>query len=180
MKMGWKSGAITATILVAGGLLLAGMETQGSAAAQKQGAGKRALASAAPRHPLKWIEWWLDLTPKQTAQIEDIVQLAKPEARVAALATRTARKALHDDVIGGAADLKIRAAAAVLGQAVGSEAVLRARTLTAVKAVMTADQRKEFEKILTKLPRLGLRMQGRLGIQSSEPNAPADANTIVP
>jgi Spy/CpxP family protein refolding chaperone len=182
MKMGWKSAVVTGTILVAGGLALAGLGAGGSVDSQVLGAGlgHRAAASAGQRHPMRWIAWWLDLTPKQITQVQDILTQAKPDAQAAAVATASARRALHEAVIGDATNLKIRAAAAVLGQAIGSEAVLRAKTLTSIKGVLTAEQQKEFEKILTKLPGLRLGMRGRLGILAGEPNEPAQAAPVTP
>ncbi len=168
MKMGWKTGIIAATILA-----VAGLTVTGATAGAKAGAGKRALASVGERHPVKFLAWWLDLTAKQTTQIEGILAQAKTDSQAADLAMVAARQALHDDVINGATDLKIRAAAALLGQAIGNEAVLRAKTLTAIKGVLDAEQLKEFDKILTKLPRFALRLEGRVGAQAGEPNAPA-------
>jgi Spy/CpxP family protein refolding chaperone len=182
MKMGWKSAVVTGTILVVGGLALAGMGVGRSAGSQMmgKGLGHRAAASAGQRHPFRWIAWWLDLTPKQIEQVQDILEQAKPDAQAAAVATAGARRALREAVMGDATNLKIRAAAAVLGQAIGNEAVLRAKTLTAVKGVLTAEQQKEFDKILTKLPGLRLRMRGRLGILAGEPNEPAQAAPVKP
>jgi Spy/CpxP family protein refolding chaperone len=182
MKMGWKSTIVAGTILLAGGLTWAGLGAGRSAGSPMMGngLGHRAAASAGQRHPFRWIAWWLDLTPKQITQVQDILQQAKPDAQAAAVATASARRALHDAVIGDATNLKIRAAAAVLGQAIGTEAVLRAKTLASVKGVLTAEQQKEFDKILTKLPGLRLRMQGRLGILAGEPNEPAQAAPVTP
>jgi Spy/CpxP family protein refolding chaperone len=168
MKMGWKTGIIAAAILA-----VAGLTVTGATGGAKAGAGKRALASVGERRPVKFLAWWLDLTAKQTTQIEGILAQAKTDSLPADLATAAAKKALHDDVINGATDLKIRAAAAVLGQSIGTEAVLRAKTLTAIKGVLNAEQLKEFDKILTKLPRFALRLEGRVGAQAGEPNAPA-------
>ena len=179
MKMGWKSGVIAAAILVAGGLAVASLEADASAASQKARTSKNAAAVVRQGKRLKWIEWWLDLTPKQITQVDAIVAAAAPGAKAARLATAAARQALRDAVIGDVADLKIRAAAALLGQDVGNEAVLRAKTLASIRDVLTADQRKEFDKILTKLPQMK-RMRGRVRAQAAEPNAPVATDATTP
>ena len=68
----------------------------------------------------------------------------------------------------------------MLGQALGTEAVLRAKTLTAIKGVLNAEQLKEFDKILTKLPRFAMRLQGGLRAQAADPNAPAETDSVTP
>lgn len=179
MKKGLRLAVVAGAILAVGGLALAGRGAGGLGGSGKA-RGQRSLASAGQRHPVKFLAWWLDLTPKQITQIEGILAQAEPEAVVNAAAATAAKRALHDAVIDGAANLKIRAAAAVLGQTIADDAVLRAKTLTSIKGVLDADQKKEFEKILTKMPRFGLRLQGHARARAGEPNAPAKAGTETP
>jgi Spy/CpxP family protein refolding chaperone len=108
------------------------------------------------------IAWWLDLTEEQKAQIRKIRDEAKTDAEAAEKAVADARGALHDAVIGGAAEEQIRAAATTLGQAIGNQAVLHAKTLAVAKAVLTDEQRKEFDKVVAKLP----------GLRQSIPHGP--------
>ncbi len=95
--------------------------------------------------------WWLDLTKEQTKQIETIYEKAQVDANATARAVASARDALHKAVTSGATETEIQAAATALGTAIGNQAALVAKTLAAAKAVLTDEQRKELEKIQTKL-----------------------------
>jgi len=105
---------------------------------------------AAPGGLLR-LGWWLDLTAEQTKQISTIYQNAQADANTAADAVISARDALHKTVVSGATDEQIRTAAAALGTAVGNQAALAAKTLASAKTVLTDEQRKELEKIQTRL-----------------------------
>ncbi len=95
--------------------------------------------------------WWLDLTEEQTKQIKTIYDKAQTDANTAADAVAKARDALHKAVVTGATAAQVQAAATALGTAIGNQAALVAKTLAAAKAVLTDEQRKELEKIQTKL-----------------------------
>ncbi|MBN1506227.1 MAG: Spy/CpxP family protein refolding chaperone [Sedimentisphaerales bacterium] len=100
---------------------------------------------------------WLDLTREQKTQIREIQEKGKKDAEAARDAVADARDALHEAVISGAAEAKIRAAATALGEAIGNEAALHAKTMAAVKAVLTEEQRKEFDEMRAERPGLGQR-----------------------
>jgi Spy/CpxP family protein refolding chaperone len=126
------------------------------------------------------IAWWLDLTKEQKTQIQKIREEAKSDAEAAEKAVADARDAVHGAVIGGAAEELIRAAATTLGEAIGNQAVLHAKTLAAAKAVLTEEQRKELAKIVARLP--GLRQSIPHGpgpfcpwVDPNDPNAPVQA-----
>jgi Spy/CpxP family protein refolding chaperone len=95
--------------------------------------------------------WWLDLTEEQTRQIKAIYEKAQADANAVADAVVHAREALHKAVVAGVAEEQIRAAATALGTAIGNQAALEVKTLASAKAVLTEEQRKEFEKIQAKL-----------------------------
>jgi Spy/CpxP family protein refolding chaperone len=100
---------------------------------------------------IQGLAWWLDLTEEQTKQINAIHAKAQADANTAAEAVVSARDALHKAVTTGATEEQIRAAATTLGAAIGNQAALQAKTLASVKAVLTDEQRKEFDKIQQKL-----------------------------
>jgi Spy/CpxP family protein refolding chaperone len=101
---------------------------------------------------------WLDLTREQKTQIREIQEKGRKDAEAARDAVEDARDALHEAVISGAAEAKIRAAATALGEAIGNEAALHAKTVAAVKAVLTDEQRKEFDEMRAERPDLGQRV----------------------
>jgi hypothetical protein len=83
---------------------------------------------------------------------------------------------LHEAVLSGASEEEIRAAAATLGTALGNQAVLQAATVTAVKAVLTDEQREQWEKIKEAVPHVPQRPRGQgfgggpWGMQAHRPN----------
>ncbi len=95
--------------------------------------------------------WWLDLTEEQTKQIKTIYDKAQTDANTAADAVAKARDTLHKAVVTGATEAQVQAAATALGTAIGNQAALAAKTLASAKAVLTDEQRKELEKIQTKM-----------------------------
>jgi hypothetical protein len=105
------------------------------------------------------LAWWLDLTKEQVEQMQAIVEEAQPDAGAAADAVADAQEALHEAVTGGASEEEIRAAARALGALIGNQAVLHAQTLALIKAVLTEEQLKEFDKVKTKLLQLAQLMQ---------------------
>ena len=98
--------------------------------------------------------WSLNLTEAQIKQIRNIYDQARADANSVEQAVAKAHIALHQAVIGGASEAQIQAAAATLGTALGNQAALHAKTLAAAKAVLTAEQRKELDKIPEKMATL--------------------------
>ncbi len=120
----------------------------------------------------------LNLTYEQKQAIQTICQQSRADANEVVDAIEDARAGLHEAVIGGASEEQIRAAAATLGTAIGNQAVLRAQTVAAARAVLTEEQRKEHDKIRASVPHAGRGMGrpgldagfggGRWGLQSHE------------
>jgi len=137
----------------------------GMQGAGPMGPGACGLCPLGPAHSnaLGAIGAWLDLTAEQRTQIRTIQEQGKNDAEAAQDAVAAARDALHDAVIGGAAEAEIRAAATTLGEAVSNQAVLHAKTVAAVKAVLTDEQRKQFDEMRTELPGLRQRIPHRAG-----------------
>lgn len=104
--------------------------------------------------------WSLNLTDEQIKQIRGIYEKAGTEADSVGQAVATATISLHEAVASGATEAQIRAAATTLGTAVGNQAVFHAKTLTAVKAVLTDEQRKELDRIPEKMATLQHNAQG--------------------
>ncbi len=98
--------------------------------------------------------WSLNLTEAQIKQIHGIYDQARADANSVEQAVAKARIALHQAVTGGATEAQIRAAATTLGTAMGNLAALHAKTLTAAKAVLTAEQRKELNDLPEKMATL--------------------------
>lgn len=120
--------------------------------------------SKGPAEPGGWIlalAWRLDLTKEQVAQIQAIVEEAQAEAQEAAEVVAAAQAVLHEAVVKGASEEDIRVAAAAMGIVIGDQAVLRAQTLAAIKAVLTEEQFGRFDAIKTKLPELRQLLQNR-------------------
>jgi Spy/CpxP family protein refolding chaperone len=143
------------------------------------GLGMQAGGPMGPPHSnaLGAIGAWLNLTDEQKAQIRQIQEQGKADAEAAQDAVATARDGLHDAVIGGAAEADIRAAATALGEAIGNQAVLHAKTVAAAKAVLTDEQRKKFDEMRAKLPALRQRMPHAPGpfCPWADPNDPNQA-----
>jgi len=168
MKTGWKALIVVMAVLaLVGGLVIAGPGGgpgwgRGPAHGRGpgMGMGPQGPGRMGPAHgdALGAIAWWLDLTDEQKSQLRKIREQGKSDAEAAQTAVADARDALHDAVISGAAEADIRAAATALGEAIGNQAVLHAKTVVAAKAVLTDEQRKEFDKIRAKLPALRQRI----------------------
>jgi Spy/CpxP family protein refolding chaperone len=94
----------------------------------------------------------LNLTAEQKNEIRNICQQSRADANEVVEAIENARADLHEAVISGAGAEQIRAAAAKLGTALGNQAVLRAQTIAAVKAVLTPEQLKQWEENKASVP----------------------------
>jgi len=180
MKTGWKTVVVVMAVLVlVGGLVIAGPgggpgwgrgpahargPGMGPGMGMGMGMGPQGIGPMGPPHSnaLGAIGAWLDLTDEQKTQIREIQEQARKDAEAAQDAVADARDALHEAVVGGATEAEIRAAATTLGEAIGNQAALHAKTAAAAKAVLTEEQRKEFDKIRTKLP----------GMRQSIPHGP--------
>jgi len=95
--------------------------------------------------------WSLNLTEEQIKQIRGIYDQARADANSVAQAVAAATVGLHEAVTSGATEAQIHAAALTLGTALGNQAVLHAKMLTTVKAVLTEEQRKELDRIPEKM-----------------------------
>lgn len=97
--------------------------------------------------PLDAIGAQLNLTAEQRGQIRTIHEQAQKDAVAARDGVAAARDALHDAVISGKTEAEIRAAGTRLGEAIGNQAALHAKTMAAMKVVLTEEQRKKFEEM---------------------------------
>jgi hypothetical protein len=88
----------------------------------------------------------LDLTDEQAENIRDIIQEARMEGRGAGQKLAEAKRALNDAVADGAGEEKIREAADVLAKAIGDQAVHQSQTRTAIREVLTDEQRERLEQ----------------------------------
>jgi Spy/CpxP family protein refolding chaperone len=196
MKTGWKTIIVVMAVLaLVGGLVIAGPgggpgwgrgpahrggPGMGMGMGMGPGMGLR-MQGAGPMGPphsnaLGAIGAWLNLTDEQKAQIREIQEQGRKDAEAAEDAVVDARDTLHDAVIGGAAETEIRAAATALGEAIGNQAVLHAKTVAAAKAVLTEEQRKRFDEMRAKLPGLRQRIPHAPGwADPNDPNQVAQA-----
>jgi Spy/CpxP family protein refolding chaperone len=101
----------------------------------------------------------LDLTDEQRTEIREILSQARSDEQGAREAVAKAREDLRKAVTGGATEEQIRSAATALGTAMGNQAVLQVKTVTAVKAVLTDEQRQKLEQMQKDLPRLRQRVR---------------------
>jgi len=193
MKTGWKTTMVVMTILaLVGGLAIAGPgggpgwgrgQARGRGpgmgpgmgmgmgmgpmhqGAAPMGPGAGGLCPLGPAHTnaLGAIAAWLDLTDEQKTQIRTIQEQGKNDAEAAQEAVAVARDALHDAVIGGAAEAEIQAAATTVGEAISNQAVLHAKTVAAVKAVLTDEQKKTFDEKRAERPGLRQRIPHAAG-----------------
>ena len=160
MKTGWKT-LMVAGIAVLGlsSLVMAGAGGgPGFGRGPMHGAGPGMMAHGpgpmglGPGGALGFGAAQLNLTDEQRQVIRTICQQSRADANEVVAAIDDARAALHEAVIAGADEAKIRTAATALGTAIGNQAVLQSQTITAVKAVLTEEQRKEYEKICASVP----------------------------
>jgi Spy/CpxP family protein refolding chaperone len=187
MKTGWKALMVIAAVLaLVTGLVMAGPgggmgwgrgPAHSGGPGMGMGFGIQGGGPMGPPHSnaLGAIGARLNLTDEQKAQIRQIQEQGKADAEAAQEAVAKARDALHDAVIGGASEADIRAAATALGEAIGNQAVLHAKTVAAAEAVLTPEQLKKFEELRAKLP--GLRQKIRHEpIEPNDPNQAAQAS----
>jgi Spy/CpxP family protein refolding chaperone len=178
MKPAWKSLIVVGVVVVfTGGLAVAGFGGgPGWGRGRGMGFGPQARGPVGPAGeggfgPLGAIAEGrlgpvarrLNLTEDQLDKIRDIFRQARANAETAADAVVRAREALHEAVIGGSNEAAIRAAAKTLGEAISDQAVLRARTVAAARAVLTDEQRETLQNVRENQPavRPGMRGMGR-------------------
>lgn len=158
MKMGRTSLMVIGVVLLVLGSLATADEGKSapdkSAGSDKTVVKPESKESGEPGGWLLSLAWWLDLTKEQVALIRAIVEEAQPQAKEAAAVVDAAQAALHEAVMNGASEEDIRVAAEALGLVIGDQAVLRAQTLAAIKAVLTEEQLERFDQIKAKLPQL--------------------------
>jgi len=96
----------------------------------------------------------LDLTDEQKESIKKINEESKEKSKAAAEAVGEARKALQETVAKGE-EAAIRKAAKNLGEVLGDQAVLRAKKMSSIKAVLTPEQLKKLEELKAKMKEQG-------------------------
>jgi Spy/CpxP family protein refolding chaperone len=94
----------------------------------------------------------LDLTSEQNEKIHTIMDASRDNAEAARKAIEQASRVLHMAIVDGNDEATIRTAAAAVGKAIGDEAVLRAKTLTDIKKVLTSEQQEKLKEMLAKKP----------------------------
>jgi Spy/CpxP family protein refolding chaperone len=82
----------------------------------------------------------LDLTTDQQIAVKALMEKNRDAAQAAGKALGDAQKALHDAIIAEANEPAIRTAATAVATAMGNQAVLQVKTVTAIKALLTKDQ----------------------------------------
>jgi len=149
--------AVGAILVVLSGMVMA--QSKKGDPGKDAGSDKPAVKpeTKAPGDPDGWIPllaWWLDLTKEQVAQMQAIVDDARPEIKEGAEVIAAAQDALREAVAGGADEEEIRVAATALGTVIGDQAVLYAQTLASITTGLMEEQLKDFHRIKTKLPQL--------------------------
>jgi Spy/CpxP family protein refolding chaperone len=153
MKTGWKLLMVAGVVLAVGaGQVMAQRGSRmgrGPALGRGPGMGLRQPPGGpmGPAGVLGPMIAQLDLTAEQRNEIRNICQQSRADANEVVEAIDNARADLHEAVISGAGEEQIRAAAAKLGTALGNQAVLRAQTVAAVKAVLTPEQLQKWEEL---------------------------------
>jgi len=103
----------------------------------------------------------LDLTDEQKESIKKITEESKEKSKAAAEAVDEARKALQETVVKGE-ETAIRKAAKNLGEALGDHAVLRAKKMASIKAVLTPEQLKKQEELKAKMKERGEKFREKM------------------
>jgi periplasmic protein CpxP/Spy len=89
----------------------------------------------------------LDLTTEQHEAIQAVHKNSQEATEAAREQVQQAMTALHETVMAEAGEEAVRNAAALVGTAIGKEAILRVKTQLAIKAVLTEAQRAELETL---------------------------------
>jgi Spy/CpxP family protein refolding chaperone len=158
MKTGWKLLMVAGVVLVVGaGQVMAQRGPRmgrGPAPGRGPGMGLRQPPGGpmGPAGMLGPMIAQLDLTAEQRNEIRNICQQSRADANEVVKAVDDARAELHEAALSGANEEQIRAAAAKLGTALGNQAVLRAQTVAAVKAVLTPEQLQKWEELKATVP----------------------------
>ena len=165
MKMGKTLLMVAGAVLLLLGSLAMADEVKGDpdkgTGSDKPAVKPESKGSGEPGGWILSLAWRLDLTKEQVAQVQAIVDEAQAEAQEAAEVVAAAQAALHEAVVKDASEEDIRIAAGALGIVIGDQAVLRAQTLAAIKAVLTTEQLQRFDAIKAKLPQLAQRLQNQ-------------------
>jgi Spy/CpxP family protein refolding chaperone len=156
MKTGWKLLMVAGVVLVmiAGQMMAQPGMGRGPAHGRAPGLGLR-QQPAGPMGPggvLGPMAAQLNLTAEQRDAIRDLCQQSRADANEVVEAVDTAAADMHEAVLSGASEEQIRATAAKLGTVLGNQAVLRAQTIAAVKAVLTPEQLKQWEENKASVP----------------------------
>ena len=97
----------------------------------------------------------LGLSEDQVTQFKAAKDEIKDEFKASAEAMNAARKALDEAVTSGAPEADIRAAANVIGKAIGDQAVLKARINAKAVAILTAEQLAKMKELKNQKPEVG-------------------------
>lgn len=136
-----------------GAVAVAGLMALANPAAAHGGFGKgrgggKLFASS---FQIAYIARELDMTEEQKAQLREVLDAARPEADRLADAMFNSREAVQAFREGESfSEEEIRAAADETGKLVADMMVLHARVHKQIKAILTPDQLKRFEKIRTR------------------------------
>jgi Spy/CpxP family protein refolding chaperone len=103
----------------------------------------------------------LDLTDEQKESIKKITKESKEKREAATEAVEQARKALWETTANGE-EAAIRKAAKNLGEVLGDQAVLRARNMASIKAVLTPEQQQKLQERKAKMKERGERFRERM------------------
>jgi Spy/CpxP family protein refolding chaperone len=88
----------------------------------------------------------LDLTEEQKTKMQEIQKGSAEKTQAAQQAQMTAMMKLNGVANSGGSEADIRAAAADLGKAMGEVYVIRAGNVSAMKALLTAEQKAKFDE----------------------------------
>ncbi len=94
----------------------------------------------------------LKLTEEQHEVVRTIVDTPKEAAQATHEALHSARKSLHEAVIGEADEAALRAIAATLAQAVGDQAIQQVAVVKEIKNVLTEAQKATLKTLMEQLP----------------------------
>ena len=122
-----------------------GLEPAGPAVADRQGAGTG--------FPMQRVLRDIDLTQAQRDRIRAVLDGHREALAAARTAVETARKALQEGVAHAADEAALREAAAVLGAALGDQAVQRVAVTSGIREILTPEQAKVLEDLLDRTPR---------------------------
>jgi Spy/CpxP family protein refolding chaperone len=94
----------------------------------------------------------IKLSDEQRDKIDAILEDSRDKAEDAQYAVMKAHRALDQAVVKDGNEPAIRSAGAALGTAITNEALLKAKTLAQIKAVLTLQQQAELKRLMARQP----------------------------